>query len=364
MPVNEIKPFGAAGTVANGDVMDLTAYDAEPQRLTGNQAGIARRELVNTVLRQVSHMAAGLAQFVDHRSMAGVYDDGDLDALEAAIDEAITAMIAEAMLDPLDGLRDLTAGAIRLWPSEAIPVLSDGLPMGLPLDGAVVDLTTYSRLDRVLCPSADNGWAPAWYRCDAGGGRDLAGGYIRLDDWRGGYPQMIDAGAGRNQISVLMDTTTGNAVVTIVNNLSGGGTLITPYAGSDGIYPGMPISGPGIPAGATVLSVAGSSVTLSAACTATGAGVQATVTGRMLGSWQGDAARIITGGVGYTTSSSWSYKEFRGCLTYIHDALGRIVPGDAGGTGDTSLIVDTSRVGPTAPTTRPAGPASNYIILI
>ena len=98
MPVNEIKPFGAAGTVANGDVMDLTAYDAEPQRLTGNQAGIARRELVNTVLRQVSHMAAGLAQFVDHRSMAGVYDDGDLDALEAAIAEAIEAMIAEGQI--------------------------------------------------------------------------------------------------------------------------------------------------------------------------------------------------------------------------------------------------------------------------
>ena len=95
MPTNEIKPFGINGTVGDGDVLALADYNIDPDRLAGNQAGIARRDLVNTVLRQVSHMTAGLAQFIANRYVDGVLDDGDLDAVEAGLVAAIVAAMGD-----------------------------------------------------------------------------------------------------------------------------------------------------------------------------------------------------------------------------------------------------------------------------
>ncbi|HEU6437427.1 MAG TPA: phage tail protein [Nitratidesulfovibrio sp.] len=271
---------------------------------------------------------------------------------------AVTVEEMEAALASIDmtkAFRDMQAGTARLWPSLTIPVLADGLPLGLPLDGAVVSLATYPRLARMLCPAGDNAWAPAWYRCTAGGTRDVAGGYIKLDDWRGGFPQVIDAGAGRAKSTVLVNTTAGSANATIVNNLSAGGTLITPYTGSDGIYPGLAVSGAGIPAGATVVNVAGTVVTLSAAATVTGASIQATVTGRVLGSWQGDAERRIQG-------------TYRGLYGYNSGPFfdGATQTGTFAGGGFLlyEQPFDTARVGPVAPTSRPAGPVANVIILV
>lgn len=94
MPVtNEILPFASDAQESLGEVLSLTSYQNDTQRLRGNQPGIARLELVNTVLRQNSHMAAGLAQFVAHRHDAGVKDDGDLNALETAIQAAMLSLV-------------------------------------------------------------------------------------------------------------------------------------------------------------------------------------------------------------------------------------------------------------------------------
>lgn len=60
MPVtNEILPFAPQATVALSEILSLAEYTADSQRLRGNQPGIARLELVNTVLKQTSHMTAG-----------------------------------------------------------------------------------------------------------------------------------------------------------------------------------------------------------------------------------------------------------------------------------------------------------------
>lgn len=99
MPINEIYPFGSTGTEANGDVLALAEYLADAQRLSGHQLGIARRDLMNTVLRQNSHMAAGLAQFIAARHAPGVVDDGDLDKVEAGLVAAINALILAAQDD-------------------------------------------------------------------------------------------------------------------------------------------------------------------------------------------------------------------------------------------------------------------------
>lgn len=280
---------------------------------------------------------------------------------------AVTVEVLEnalASIDMTKAFRDMQAGTVRLWPSLTIPVLSDGLPLGLPLDGAVVSLTTYPRLARVLCPAGHNGWAPSWYRCTAGGARDVAGTHIKLDDWRGGFPQVMDAGAGRAKSAVLVNTTAGSPNISIANNLSAGGTLALPNTGTGGIYPGLGVSGAGIPAGATVVGVAGSTVTLSAACTATGAGVEATITGRVLGSWQSDASRPISGeafaraGVGLTSDES-------GSVAGVF-ALGAQASSRVSYVSGTSymLRMDSARVLPTAPSGRPAGPVTAAIILV
>lgn len=92
---NEILPFGSQGKVAANDVLALSAYEAAAERLVGNQPGIASRALVNTVLRQVSHVAAGLATFVSARYEPGVVDDGDLAKVHAGLVAAIASVIAE-----------------------------------------------------------------------------------------------------------------------------------------------------------------------------------------------------------------------------------------------------------------------------
>lgn len=260
-------------------------------------------------------------------------------------------------MDVLAAMRDANAGTLRMWPSLTIPTLADGLPLGLSLDGAVVSLAAFPRLARVACPAGDNAWAPAWYRCNSGGTRSASGTYIKLDDWRGGFPQALDLGRGNTQSTVLVKTTSGSSAVTVVNNLSDGGTIITPKTSTGGIYPGLAVSGTGIPVGAKVASVSGTTVTLTVAATATAASVEMTVTGRVLGSWQGDAMRNITGQSGGSIGGS----------TTANGAFVRTSNGDGLGSGQYGVInLDfvSSRVVPIAPTIRPAGPAFNSIILV
>ena len=261
-------------------------------------------------------------------------------------------------VDIVSGLRDYHAGSIQYWPSTIIPILSDGLPMGLPLDGAPVSLDVYPRLARVLCPTNIQDWAPAWYRCTASGARDAGGSCIRLDDWRGGYPQILDSGRGMAQATVLMKTMAGSKDITIVNNLSQGGTLLVPLVSADGLYPGMAVSGTGIPAGATIVAVNGTIVNLSLAATATAGSVETIIKGNQLGTWQGDAGRRFYGGTSSSPQLGWhglSGVFYSGGLAYKH----------ANSSYDANiLMLDVARSIPTAPKNRPAGPVTNAIILV
>ncbi len=264
---------------------------------------------------------------------------------------------------PLEGIREVFAGTIQAWPSLCIPTLEDGLPLGLSLDGAVADLSVYPRLARVLCPAADNAWAPAWFRCDGYGTRGEGEGFhhIRLDDWRGGHPRALDLGRGIDRSTALVKTTNGSADITIVNNLSAGGTLLTPSTGTEGFYPGIGIAGAGIPAGAVITAVSGVNVTLSIACTATAASVEITLTGRVPGSWQGDTTRPAKG----TTSLYGFYSGSAGGVLYNNYST--YVSGGAFAKGSCVVGQDTfdiSRTAPVAPCVRPAGPAAHYIILV
>lgn len=85
---NDILPFCSEGRDGE-DLLALAAYQTDAQRLIGHQRGIARRELENRVLRQTSHIAAGLAQFIANRYRGGVKDDGNLDAIEQGMAAAL-----------------------------------------------------------------------------------------------------------------------------------------------------------------------------------------------------------------------------------------------------------------------------------
>ncbi|MBC17075.1 MAG: hypothetical protein CL942_08490 [Desulfovibrio sp.] len=116
MATNEIYPFGSGGTVEDGDVMLLADYLVEPQRLGGHQLGIARRELMNMVLRQTSHMAAGLAEFIAGRYMPGVVDDGDLQKIVSGLTAAIVDIIENT---PHDHLMEEVTGLVGALEGKA-----------------------------------------------------------------------------------------------------------------------------------------------------------------------------------------------------------------------------------------------------
>mgnify|MGYP001734311679 CR=1 FL=1 len=128
MPVtNEILPFAPQATVALSEILSLAEYTADSQRLRGNQPGIARLELVNTVLKQTSHMTAGLAQFIANRYDGGVKDDGNLDAVESGLQAAIMSLVT-GVTDPLsktlatlEAIRKSWIGAPRYHRSTALP---------------------------------------------------------------------------------------------------------------------------------------------------------------------------------------------------------------------------------------------------
>ena len=128
MPVtNEILPFAPQATVALSEILSLAEYTADSQRLRGNQPGIARLELVNTVLKQTSHMTAGLAQFIANRYDGGVKDDGNLDAVESGLQAAIMSLVS-GVTDPLsktlatlEAIRKSWIGAPRYHRSTALP---------------------------------------------------------------------------------------------------------------------------------------------------------------------------------------------------------------------------------------------------
>ena len=89
--INDILPCCAQG-VDGRDLLAQAEYAADVQRTIGHQPGIARQELANKQARQVSHMSAGLAQFLARRYAGGVKDDGDLDKVANGRIDSVTGM--------------------------------------------------------------------------------------------------------------------------------------------------------------------------------------------------------------------------------------------------------------------------------
>ena len=160
--INEILPFAAEAQESLGEVLSLSAYQADTQRLRGNQPGIARLELVNTVLRQVSHVSAGTAQFIANRYASGVKDDGDLDAFEEAFKQAILAVISdiatplEEKINALDALRKAQIGRLAYFTRATLP---EGF---VPANGDLVLFEDWPELEEAYNGGAFDGMLLAY----------------------------------------------------------------------------------------------------------------------------------------------------------------------------------------------------------
>jgi len=87
MATNEILQFGASAT--GGDILNQAAYTADAQRTGGHQVGIARNELENKVLLQVSTISAALAQYVADSQTNNIADSVAVATLADYIEQAV-----------------------------------------------------------------------------------------------------------------------------------------------------------------------------------------------------------------------------------------------------------------------------------
>ena len=149
---------------------------------------------------QASALSAVQAQAVLAQTQAvQVQTRADIAALRIGQPGGVAGLDASGLVPAgqiLSVLRDSRAGAIVEWEAAVIPILADGLPLGLELDGSLASLGTYPRLARVWCGADANAAAPAWYKCNADGARNASGAYIRLQDRRGEFVRGFDHGRG------------------------------------------------------------------------------------------------------------------------------------------------------------------------
>lgn len=131
MPTTQYLPWGTGGVPGSPNTLSYASY-AALTTLIGNgfQNGIALPEQVNTVLRQATVAAAGLAKFATDFGPNDCLDDGSVANFSAAVKAAL-----DAILNAREG-----------WKSGDIKAnFSPLVPTGwLSANGAVVSRTTYA----------------------------------------------------------------------------------------------------------------------------------------------------------------------------------------------------------------------------
>lgn len=165
MATNQILEFaGAVGALK----YDYATYYADSQREPGHQYGLARAELENSVLNQVSKLAVVLSQFVVDESGNDVLHTDSTATILANLQLAIEAKIAEAS----SGFTP--SGTVRIWPTESVPT---GF---LECDGSSLLRASYPDLFAVI--GTEFGYADATH--------------FNLPDFRGVFMRGWDHGAG------------------------------------------------------------------------------------------------------------------------------------------------------------------------
>lgn len=139
---NDILPFGFAADISTGATLTLADYAADADRPRGNQLGLARRELVNTAMRQNSLISNGIAQFIANRYANGVADtngtgvtdpSGYINDIETGLVEGIkqevntNVFVNQINAKASSAIQGATVGGVAITPTNnilPIPVIA------------------------------------------------------------------------------------------------------------------------------------------------------------------------------------------------------------------------------------------------
>lgn len=226
MPINDFKPF-AAGPGAN--VTSQADWENLPALLSGFMSGKASSAQINKAFRQVSFIAAALAQFVSEKTDQDVLDDGDLPGFVEKLTAGFAAQYLsrsnpfgdiasdgpEAIATALANLR-LGAGAPPIgipffWPLAAMPniVMDEWSDMVfLKPNGASFSAVEYPKLAKVwtglVIPEMRGEFLRIW---DDGRGVDAGRALLsaQLDALQNITGSFSAATAGAAQLSVLVN---------------------------------------------------------------------------------------------------------------------------------------------------------------
>lgn len=106
MAINEFKPFAAT---ADANVQDQADYEQSEIIRAGFRTGLARSAEVNKAIRQATSITAAVAEFTAEKSGKDMRDDGNIAALKANFETALSA-VSSLLIAEADGTSDaLTA---------------------------------------------------------------------------------------------------------------------------------------------------------------------------------------------------------------------------------------------------------------
>lgn len=138
MAANEFLRFCQNDTTTN--LLTQSEYNADSQRLIGNQPGPARSKLVNKVLRQTSLFSAGVAQWIADLQADDLLDSLTPAQIQARFDAAFSARFAALLLAAQVQL----PGTMIMWPASTPPA------GWLKRNGTAYSRTTYAALFAVI----------------------------------------------------------------------------------------------------------------------------------------------------------------------------------------------------------------------
>lgn len=107
-----------AGDAIGSATLTDAEYLADADRKAGHQVGVARRDLENKVLRQLSVVAAGLAEFVAAEQNQDVSDSVTPSDLASRIKEAVKAVAPQPPASQGDGF---ASGTVMLFGNATAP---------------------------------------------------------------------------------------------------------------------------------------------------------------------------------------------------------------------------------------------------
>lgn len=168
MPTSQYLPFAIGGGPGSPNTLTPSALAALTTLLqNGFQPGIAKSEEINTILRQVTVAAAGLAKFSADFGALDANDDGSVENFKLAVKSAIDQII----------------GGRQFWtPGDVKATMVNAVPAGwLKANGQLVSRSTYAALFAAIGTTYGAGDGSTTFQLP-----DLRGEFLRgWDDGRG-----------------------------------------------------------------------------------------------------------------------------------------------------------------------------------